>query len=503
MLLEVNKNIAVLGLDGLSWRYLHKLIDGGAMSFFRQIYRKGVSVNLYAFPPMTPPSWTSIMTGVNLGKHGIYDFFHIINYEQKLVNSLFLRHPRIHEMLSFINKKSIVINPVPAYPLFRLRNCIQISIDFFTPKPAVQPADYKKVLDFFEASSNSGKSCNKDFNSVIKESLNKLTGYVNAIEYFLSKLDPDLFWINLRIPDPYLHKAPLDILGNKIYPEEDQVFRIIDKVIRILYENFDNLVIVSDHGFHKYRYVIELNTFLYNKGYVVSSKVRQGLRDIWEFHGSNGCVESGVTYISSTNPVIKVFMNKYTKPIGSWLKKLYERLSGKSIRLKFYDIDPRLSKAYLTSSTSFAVKVNDHNILDELAMELSRVKGLRNVYLKNQLFNGPFIDILPDIYIEPDFDNGYYIGTNKISGAIVKPRTILNHHPLGVFWIKNWDFDGSPPNTIMNFDVANIVMTYLDVPLSLSADNLKLIESITHKKVTLTSIYLNRWKLIEKIGYLL
>lgn len=107
------------------------------------------------------------------------------------------------------------------------------------------------------------------------------------------------------------------------------------------------------------------------------------------------------------------------------------------------------------------------------------------------------------IYIEPDFDKGYYIGTNKISGVVIKSRTILNHHPMGVFWIKKWNFEGSPPSIITNYDVANLIMAYLGVPLSFLADNIEFIKNIANKHINLTDIYISRWKLMKKLRYMM
>ena len=181
------------------------------------------------------------------------------------------------------------------------------------------------------------------------------------------------------------------------------------------------------------------------------------------------------------------------------MKTFYEKITKKRIKLKFYDVDPIMSKAYVTSSTSFSIKVNDQKITNKLVQELTKIQGIRRVYLKNQIFNGPVLDRLPDIYIEPDFDNGYYLGTNKISGIVVKPRKILNHHPLGVFWMKRWEFNSDPPSIIANYDVTNIIMAYLGLPLSNLADNIELIRKILGSDIRLSSTYINRWRLMKKI----
>ncbi|MET1159996.1 MAG: alkaline phosphatase family protein [Thermoprotei archaeon] len=100
------RRVSVIGLDGLSWTYLNKLLKRHIIPNIKSIISKGVSSKIYAFPPNTPPSWSSIMTGVNPGKHGIYDFIHFTkNYEQVLFSSEHLMHPRVFEMLGFIGKK--------------------------------------------------------------------------------------------------------------------------------------------------------------------------------------------------------------------------------------------------------------------------------------------------------------------------------------------------------------------------------------------------------------
>ena len=65
----------IIGLDGMSPELLDLLIKRG---IFLQI--KGLkALSSYGdlestYPPVTGPVWTSFATGVNPGKHGIFDF---------------------------------------------------------------------------------------------------------------------------------------------------------------------------------------------------------------------------------------------------------------------------------------------------------------------------------------------------------------------------------------------------------------------------------------------
>lgn len=150
--MEKRQRLAVLGLDGCSWEYLSKAINSGYMPTIKDIINNAkIKAYLRAFPPCTPSSWSSIMTGVNPGKHGIFDFMYFDKTKKKyrLANTLDLEHPRIHEIFSFNGLKSIVINPIPSYPLFKLKNIIQISHMFFTHKTIWTPTEaerYARIL---------------------------------------------------------------------------------------------------------------------------------------------------------------------------------------------------------------------------------------------------------------------------------------------------------------------------------------------------------------------
>ncbi|HET7483481.1 MAG TPA: alkaline phosphatase family protein, partial [Actinomycetota bacterium] len=67
--------VLMLGLDGVTFRILDPAFEAGHMPRLRALLERGVSGILTStVPPYTPPGWTSIFTGVNPGKHGIFGF---------------------------------------------------------------------------------------------------------------------------------------------------------------------------------------------------------------------------------------------------------------------------------------------------------------------------------------------------------------------------------------------------------------------------------------------
>jgi len=74
---NMGNTVFVLGLDGLSRNYYNKLRKNGVIPFLANIIEQSVRFSLYAFPPVTYPSWINIMTGVNPGVHGIFGFLYM------------------------------------------------------------------------------------------------------------------------------------------------------------------------------------------------------------------------------------------------------------------------------------------------------------------------------------------------------------------------------------------------------------------------------------------
>jgi predicted AlkP superfamily phosphohydrolase/phosphomutase len=65
----------LLGLDGATYNVLNPAFEAGHMPRLKALLSGGASgVLTSTVPPYTPPGWTSIFTGVNPGKHGIYGF---------------------------------------------------------------------------------------------------------------------------------------------------------------------------------------------------------------------------------------------------------------------------------------------------------------------------------------------------------------------------------------------------------------------------------------------
>lgn len=67
--------VIVLGMDGLDPQLLHQYIEDGRMPNFKRLEREGSYHELgTSIPPQSPVAWSSVITGMNPGGTGIFDF---------------------------------------------------------------------------------------------------------------------------------------------------------------------------------------------------------------------------------------------------------------------------------------------------------------------------------------------------------------------------------------------------------------------------------------------
>jgi predicted AlkP superfamily phosphohydrolase/phosphomutase len=66
----------LIGLDGATFTVLDPYMEKGVMPYLAELTARGTRGVLRSImPPLTPPAWTSLVTGKHPGQHGIFDFF--------------------------------------------------------------------------------------------------------------------------------------------------------------------------------------------------------------------------------------------------------------------------------------------------------------------------------------------------------------------------------------------------------------------------------------------
>jgi predicted AlkP superfamily phosphohydrolase/phosphomutase len=111
--------VFIIGLDSATWDLLRPWAAEGRLPNLARLTKEGVSGTLKsAIPPLTPPAWTSFMTGKNPGKHGLYHFIEPRpgGYELRYTNARSRMARTVWQIMGESNLKVGVINVPMTYP---------------------------------------------------------------------------------------------------------------------------------------------------------------------------------------------------------------------------------------------------------------------------------------------------------------------------------------------------------------------------------------------------
>ncbi len=454
--------VSVVGLDALSWPYLSKLMDKGVIPHIKAVISKSYKYVLKCFPPTTPPSWSSILTGVNPGKHGIFGFDYIVydSLEQKLYTAMNLEHPRIHEMLSMLNFKSIVINPIPGYPIIPAKGAKILSHTILIPKPQFSPKSMEKYANIL------AKIIRVEPLRSCSETLNYYDEYLSLLNEIVEKLVYDewsLFWINLPIPDIILHKCGHYVFS-KTLTLEAKVFSKVDKIIKTLSQMSDIISLISDHGFSYYKTLIRINDILAKKG------------------------------------LLKIIGRRKEAALKEY-REVKAEFAGKHLEVNRTFVDKFSSKAFYISKWNLGVHVNDFNALPKILELLNSVKGILWAKRRDEVYWGPYVKRAPHIIIRPWFEGGYLQADNKVKGVIYEEGLFKDHHPDGVFTVKTSSLKLLDHIEISNYVVTPLIMCLMNVPLSNITDGIEILEKLfieEKPKITFKN-YIPKWKVLKKL----
>ncbi len=117
----MSRRVLVIGLDGATFRTLAPWAAAGEMPELARLMAAGCHGELRStFPPLTPPAWSSFMTGKNPGKHGVFSFRRLATTAYRsgdLITANQLRARTLWELAGDAGFAVGAINVPPSYPV--------------------------------------------------------------------------------------------------------------------------------------------------------------------------------------------------------------------------------------------------------------------------------------------------------------------------------------------------------------------------------------------------
>ncbi len=132
--------VVVIGIDGMDWKVLEPLLP--SLPNIRAIADAGFAGGMDAiFPPDSIPSWVSIFTGLDPSEHGILES---IDYFKKGVKQFSVDTGRFRgktfwDAASAAGKRSIVVNPLLAYPPWDVNGIMASGPVFISGEADIRP----------------------------------------------------------------------------------------------------------------------------------------------------------------------------------------------------------------------------------------------------------------------------------------------------------------------------------------------------------------------------
>lgn len=122
----------IFGLDGATWAVLGPAIARGDLPNLARLRARSTWGVLHStIPPVTFPAWTTFATGVNPGKHGIFDFTRREpgTYRVRFVNATFRKAPTVWRRLSDAGRRVCVLGIPGTYPPEPIHGCMISGFD--------------------------------------------------------------------------------------------------------------------------------------------------------------------------------------------------------------------------------------------------------------------------------------------------------------------------------------------------------------------------------------
>ena len=143
--------IFIAGLDAATWDLLDPWIEQGLLPNLARLVEAGAAGTMESvIPPLTPPAWTSFMTGCNPGKHGIFNFMEpqADSYAMRYANAGSRRAPSLWSVLNQAGLTTGIINVPFTYPPEKLAGFQISGMDTPSEKSAfVHPPELRRELE--------------------------------------------------------------------------------------------------------------------------------------------------------------------------------------------------------------------------------------------------------------------------------------------------------------------------------------------------------------------
>lgn len=514
---QESRKAIILGLDGATFDVLLPRIERGQMPNLASILTEGVWGGLQSTtPPFSAQAWVSMATGKNQARHGVVDFWERspdqpLGQRRNFVTARQIQGETLWQIVGRHGLQVGVINVPVTYPP-PVVNGYLIS-GLLTPRGMddfVYPA---ALMDEVQAVVPNYDPDPFDPLGVTRRQILELESWMEKhekVSRHLLESDPtDLFFSVVQALDHLQHLFWNEIAGaagqGRYAALLDRCYGLADEIIGHRLRMLDgrtHLFLVSDHGFGPVYKWFHVNRFLLERGLLALGEVRSGGMGMFP-------ARLGLTPQRLRSLIRRLDVLGLRRSVGRLARVTLGRQIDRALTPPIdWDRTQAISGSPATEGIYVNLKGRDPQgivtpgapyeaLRERLIAELGTLRDpetgepvVRAVHRREELYEGPFLDLLPDVVF--DLGAGPYLVSDALpspayeesaGGAVVErlPDDFVQgrHRATGIFAAVGPDIHRRGADRIEGariIDVAPTVLYSLGLPIPEDMDGRPLLE---------------------------
>lgn len=476
-----------VGLDSATLDIILPLVKDNVLPTFKKLLEEGTyGVLESTVPPITPCAWETAVTGVNPGRHNIFDFFsYPSNYQVEILTSKDRAALAVWDYLAHFGKKSIIFNYPMGYPPPRIEgifvsgmNTPGVNTDFTYPlnikKEILQKIpDYK--IDVLGDHLINGRD-----DLYFAEVMHLTQTHFEAASYLLKKYPWDLALIFFTELDRVHHYFFRD------RQRLEEYYRQLDGLLKKLLTSYNKatFLIFSDHGTAQLDQDIFIEEYLVEWGLLKLNKTARGWVAI-----------AVSTFIWNIRKLIyrlrlaQIILKFLPGNVFQLLVKLSSPPQG-----TVGNVDWTKTKVYFSVPSSQGLRINlqgreeqgvvkkeDYNLVrDEVTSKLLKLEDpasgsrvIKRVYKREEIYSGPYVENAQDLIVETDsmyhLQKGVGRGRFGLASEAGVPKS-AEHSKKGMFIFRGQKFTPRSKGKLKLVDITAYILYILKLPVPVSIE---------------------------------
>ena len=439
----MDSRVILIGLDGATFSVLDALMQDGVMPFLKGFIDGGTRAGLMSvIPPLTPPAWTSLMTGRSPGQHGIFDFFRKASPESRHIRYLVATDVTAETVWSVAGRQArrvTVLNfplmfPSPnvnGYSVAGWMPWKQLALGCYPPDlyqrlkalPGFNPRELAMDMELEEKAL---EGCRREeYEDWLSMHIRREEQWFHVFQMLMEQ-DPchltallfdgmdkvqHLCW---RFIDPRYAALDSSPWAARVRERVMDYFRGLDQILRdiaAMAAPDTTFVIASDHGFQAQTGTLFINTWLEQHGYLA-----------WADEGVSRTADAADLGISQVARHMRVF---------DWERTRAYAATSSGCGIHIVTAGP--------NSPQGVPQAQYEAFRDKLAQELRNTTDpdtgqevVSQVWTREAVFQGPHLDLAPDLTLALH-DGGVPSIVASEDAYKTRSEPVGTHSPEGVF----------------------------------------------------------------------